>query len=383
MTDASIEFTEDLQELKQVLRDFAVAQGFDSVGFVRPDAVDEAGPRLQEFLAQGRHGTMAWLEEHGTRRSHPNALWAEARSIIVLGMNYGPEGDPLEALARRERGVVSVYAQGKDYHDLVKKRLKRVARALHQAFDCEVKVFVDTAPVMEKPLAAAAGLGWQGKHTNLVSSDFGSWLFLGAIFTTLDLPPDEPHAENCGSCRKCLDICPTKAFPAPFQLDARRCISYLTIEHKGHIPLEFRGSMGNRIYGCDDCLAVCPWNKFAQVSQQQAFHPRTALQAPLLGELAALDDAQFRSYFAGSPVKRTGRDRIVRNVLIAIGNSSEGGLVQVAEDRLRDSSPLVRAMAVWALSRLMSGQEFSSLRAAHRTGETDLDVLKEWDQQAG
>ncbi len=254
---------------------------------------------------------------------------------------------------------------------------------LHQTYGCEVKVFVDTAPVMEKPLAAAAGLGWQGKHTNLVSSDFGSWLFLGAIFTTLDLPPDDPHAENCGSCRKCLDICPTKAFPAPFQLDARRCISYLTIEHKGHIPLEFRTAMGNRIYGCDDCLAVCPWNKFAQVSQQQALHPRAALQAPLLGELAALDDAQFRSFFAGSPVKRTGRDRMVRNVLIAIGNSNERGLVQVAKDRLGDSSPLVRAMAVWALSRLMSEQEFSNLRAAHRTGEMDLDVVAEWDRQEG
>jgi epoxyqueuosine reductase len=298
--------------------------------------------------------------------------------VITLGVNYAPAGDPFDALKRREQGAISVYAQGADYHDVIKRHLKRLASWIVAEFGGDVKVFVDTAPVMEKPLSAAAGIGWQGKHTNLVSREFGSWLFLGSIFSTLELPADAPETDHCGTCRQCLDICPTKAFPAPYTIDARRCISYLTIEHKGHIAREFREAIGNRIYGCDDCLAVCPWNKFAKTSREMAFAPREGLSAPLLRELAGLDDAAFRTLFRGSPVKRIGRDRFVRNVLIAVGNSGEPGLAAVAEARLSDESPLVRAMAVWALSRLMDAEAFAALARRYAPTEADAEVRSEW-----
>ena len=339
----------------------------------RAELTPEIGAGLDLYIAAGNHGQMDWLAREPERRRHPNGLWNEARSVIVLGMNYGPETDPLEALAHRDRAAVASYALGKDYHDVIKKRLKELGRWLGQASGAPLKVFVDTAPVMEKPLAQAAGLGWQGKHTNLVSREFGSWLFLGEIFTAIELPPDEAEIDHCGSCSACQDICPTAAFPAPYRLDARRCISYLTIEHKGPIPVEFRAPMGNRIYGCDDCLAVCPWNKFASRTAELAFAPREALTGARLADLAILDDAAFRAAFAGSPIKRIGRDRFVRNVLIAIGNSGQPELVTVAQDLLGDPSPLVRGMAVWALSRLAPASLTGKGRA-----ETDTHVLAEW-----
>ncbi|MBV9992874.1 MAG: tRNA epoxyqueuosine(34) reductase QueG [Alphaproteobacteria bacterium] len=330
----------------------AVDEGFDVVRFAKAEAAPQAATRLQTYLGQGRHGTMDWMERNAGRRADPLALWPEAKSIVVLGTNYGPAHDPLEVLAHKNVGAVSVYAQGADYHGVVKARLKRVASWMAADFKADVKVFVDTAPVLEKPLAQSAGIGWQGKHTNLVSRDFGSWLFLGSIFTTLDLPADAAETDHCGQCHACLDICPTAAFPAPYQLDARRCISYLTIEHKDQIPEEFRAAIGNRIYGCDDCLAVCPWNKFAQVARESRFHARAELQRPRLADLAALDDPAFREMFSGSPVKRIGRDRFVRNVLIAIGNSGDATLAPAARGLLDDASPLVREIAQWALSRL-------------------------------
>ena len=312
-----------------------------------------AGVRLQQFVAAGRHGTMAWMETTLERRAHPRSLWPEARSAIVLGLNYGPDRDPRALQAERGRGAISAYAQGDDYHHLIKGRLKMLAGWTKAKFGCEVKVFVDTAPLMEKPLAQAAGLGWQGKHTNLVSRAFGSWLFLGVILTTLDLPVDAPEGvEACGSCRACLDACPTGAFPAPFQIDARRCISYLTIEHDGPIPLEFRAALGNRIYGCDDCLAACPWNKFAQSAQEMRVHARQELRAPRLAELAALDAAAFRRLFRKSPIQRIGRDRFVRNVLYAIGNSGDAALAETARTRLEDASDQVRDAAAWAVAQL-------------------------------
>jgi epoxyqueuosine reductase len=317
---------------------------------------------------------MAWLETTADRRGAPAALWPDVRSVIMLGLNYGPDHDPLAALQQRDRAALSVYAKGDDYHDLIKSRLKELARWLIANAGGDVKVFVDTAAVMEKPLAAAAGLGWQGKHTNLVSHEFGSWLFLGAIFTTLDLPPDEPKADSCGSCRACLDVCPTAAFPAPYRLDARRCISYLTIEHKGPIPRDLRAKMGNRIYGCDDCLAVCPWNKFASLGREAKLAAREALRAPKLAELARLDDAQFRALFSKTAIKRTGRDRFLRNVLIAIGNSNDESLAGEAERLLDDASPLVRGAAVWALSRLLPREEL----AAMQRNDTDAAVNEEW-----
>src|SRR5712671_6873559 len=340
-------------DLKAALIAQARTQGFDVVGVTSPDAIPEAGERLVQFLADGCHGDMHWLTTSAERRSNPRMLWPEVRSIIMLGLNYGPAHDPLAILERRDRGAISVYTLGDDYHEIIKPRLKSLARWLVAHAGGDVKVFVDTAAVMEKPLAQAAGLGWQGKHTNLVSRQYGSWLFLGAIFTTLDLPADAPEADHCGQCRACLDVCPTAAFPAPYRLDARRCISYLTIEHKGPIPRELRPLMGNRIYGCDDCLAVCPWNKFAQQGREAKLAARDALTAPRLADLARLDDAAFRALFAKSPVKRTGRDRFVRNVLIAIGNSGDPALAAVAEERLDDGAPLVRGAAVWALSRLV------------------------------
>src|SRR5882724_294390 len=329
-------------ELRAELANQARALGFDCIGVTDPGAIIEAGQHFREFLDAGAHGDMAWLATNPERRTDPRVLWPGVRSVIMLGVNYGPDENPLAILAQRSRGAISVYAQGDDYHDLIKKRLKALARWLVAASGCEVKVFVDTAAVMEKPLAQAAGLGWQGKHTNLVSRQFGSWLFLGAIFTTLVLAPDAPEGDHCGQCRACLDICPTAAFPEPYRLDARRCISYLTIEHKGPIPRALRAPMGNRIYGCDDCLAVCPWNKFAQLGRETKLSGREALRAPSLAELSRLDDAAFRALFAKSPVKRTGRNRFVRNVVIAIGNSGDIALAGDAERLLDDASPLVR-----------------------------------------
>lgn len=366
-------------DLRPAIRERATALGFDQVGFADPDSVAAAGEHVRRFIALDRHGDMDWLAAKADRRADPLTLWPDARSVIMLAMNYGPAHDPLTALARRDRGVVSVYAQGRDYHDVIKGRLKQIGRWLHDAHGAEVKVFVDTAPVMEKPLAAQAGIGWQGKHTNLVSRQHGSWLFLGAIFTTLDLAPDAaPHADNCGACRRCLDICPTDAFPAPYQLDARRCISYLTIEHKGHIDARFRAAMGNRIFGCDDCLAVCPWNKYAQRAREAAFLPRVELTAPKLRDLVKLDDAGFRRVFAGSPVKRLGRDRFIRNVLIAIGNSGEPALADDVAPLLSDPAALVRAMAVWALNQLCDDTRFACLRDRHLAVETDDAVRAEW-----
>jgi len=332
----------------------ARAVGFDVCGFASVDAPWPAAARLARFLELGRHGDMAWIATSADRRAHPQSLWPHARSAIVLGMNYGPDADPLAILGRPDRGAISVYAQGRDYHDLIKGRLKTLAGQIARRDGAEVKVFVDTAPIMEKPLAAQAGLGWQGKHTNLVSRDFGSWLFLGAILTSLELTPDPPAEDHCGACRACLDICPTKAFPAPYELDARRCLSYLTIEHRGPIPEEHRAALGNRIYGCDDCLAVCPWNKFASVSRESALHAREALRAPALEDLAALNEAAFRALFSGSPVKRIGRDHFVRNVVYAIGNSGDPRLMPVAVARLEDRCETVRDAAEWALRRLSS-----------------------------
>ncbi len=335
---------------KEQLVTRALQEGFVKVGVCRPDAVPETAGRLRAFLAEGRQGQMGWMAEREEWRGSAAALWPEARSVIMLAEAYTPESDPMTGLAQRDRGVISVYAQGKDYHDLVKRRLKRLGRWLIEVGGGEIKVFVDTAPVMEKPLAQAAGLGWQGKHTNLLARDLGNWVFLGAIFTTLELEPDAPEISHCGSCTACLDICPTKAFPAPYQLDARRCISYLTIEHKGPVDTELRACIGNRIYGCDDCLAVCPWNKFAVAAREIGYQPKHGL--PELVELAKLDDAGFRARFAGSPIKRIGRDKFVRNVLYAIGNSDQAALAEVATGLVDDSDPAVADAARWAVERL-------------------------------
>jgi epoxyqueuosine reductase len=364
--------------LVQALRRQALALGFDAVGIAGPDAIPQAGGRLDQFLTLGRHGDMAWLEEKAARRRHPNALWPEARAVIMLGLNYGPDENPLRRLQQVERGNISVYAERKDYHVVVKKRLKALARWLQAEAGGALKVFVDTAPVMEKPLAEAAGLGWQGKHSNLVSRDFGSWLFLGSIFTTLSLPPDAGEVDHCGGCQRCLDICPTNAFPAPYQLDARRCLSYLSIEHQGHIGLEFRKPMGNRIFGCDDCLAVCPWNKFASLAHDASMAPRPGLGTPALSSLLQLDDGAFRRLYAGTPVKRLGRDRFLRNVLIAAGNSGNGQLSVLVEPLLADPSPLVRAMAIWALLQLRGVNALATLAPVYVGGETDADVQAEW-----
>jgi epoxyqueuosine reductase len=353
--------------------------GFDIVGVTRPDSIPQAAERLRHFLAEGAHGDMDWMETTAARRGAPRALWPQVRSVIMLGLNYGHDpDDPLAILKRRERGAISVYAQADDYHDVIKPRLKALAGWLIAQAGGDAKVFVDTAAVMEKPLAATAGLGWQGKHTNLVSRQFGSWLFLGAIFTTLDLPPDAAEIDHCGTCRACLDVCPTAAFPAPYRLDARRCISYLTIEHKGPIPRDLRASIGNRIFGCDDCLAVCPWNKFAQAGREMKLAARRELQAPRLADLARLDDAAFRKMFSKSPVKRTGRNRFVRNVLIAIGNSGDATLASEAMRLLGDPSPLVRGAAVWALSRLLPAERLAALATDQRARESEPLVADEW-----
>ena len=337
------------------IREHALWLGFDAVGFAPAVLGPEARERLRAFLAAGQHGAMGWLAERTDARSHPQALWPAARNVICLGLAYGPAEDPLAALSRPERGAISVHARNRDYHDVAKGMLKHLAQFVASRFGAAVKVFVDTAPVMEKPLAQQAGLGWQGKHTNLVSRQHGSWLFLGEVYTSLDLPADAPHADRCGSCTRCLAACPTDAFPAPYRLDARRCISYLTIEHPGPIPHELRPAIGNRIYGCDDCLAACPWNRFARATRTLKLQARPELTAPLLAEFAALDDAGFRRRFAGSPVKRIGRDRFERNVMIAIGNSTDPSLLPAARAALADASPLVAEAAAWAVERLERG----------------------------
>jgi epoxyqueuosine reductase len=334
------------------IRAQASSIGFEVCGFASLAAPWPAAARLAEFISEGRHGAMQWMETTAARRAHPTGMWADARGAIVLGLNYGPDRNPLEALMDRSRGAISVYAQGRDYHDIVKGRLKTLASAVGRTLGGEIKVFVDTAPLMEKPLAALAGVGWQGKHTNLVSREFGSWLFLGTILTSLDLPADAMALDRCGGCQACLDICPTHAFVAPYKLDARACISYLTIEYAGPVAPSYRAAMGNRIYGCDDCLAVCPWNKFASVARETKLHARDELRAPALADLAALDDTSFRAMFSASPIKRIGRDRFVRNVLYAIGNSENPMLIEVARERLDDKDEVVRDAARWAIARL-------------------------------
>jgi epoxyqueuosine reductase len=354
--------------------------GFDAVRVTVPDRIGPAGERLRAFLAAGRHGEMTWMKRTADRRADPRVLWPEVRTIIMLGVSYAPDHDPLAVLSNSSRGAISCYAQGRDYHDVVKGRLKMVAAALARMSGADVKVFVDTAPLMEKPLAQAAGVGWQGKHTNLVSREHGSWLFLGAILTSAELPPDTAEVDHCGSCNRCLDVCPTHAFPAPYQLDARRCIAYLTIEHPGHIPAEFREAIGNRVFGCDDCLAVCPWNKFAEASREMRFRRRQETDDPPLAELLELDDATFRKRFTGTPIKRTGRNRFMRNVLIAAGNSGDPSLIPRIGRLASDASPLVRAMAAWAAWRLCGEDDFIRLRDSHSIEEGDAAVRAEWSR---
>lgn len=380
--------------LKTWCADEARRLGFDAFGVTTPDAIPHARPRLEMAIADGHHAGMTWLADTADRRGDPRALWPDVRSVIVVGHNYGPEHNPLENLANRRRAVISAYAKGRDYHDVIKGRLKQLAGGLAaRAGDgADVKVFVDTAPVMEKPLAAAAGLGWQGKHTNLVSRAHGSWLFLGVIMTTAVLPADTPEADHCGTCRRCLDICPTDAFPAPYRLDARQCLAYWSIEHKGQIPNRFREPMGNRVFGCDDCLAVCPWNKFAQTSRELRYAANAATDDPPIADILSLDDASFRKRYAGSPIKRTGRDRIVRNALVAAGNAAAAELEPGLRPRLTselkepvarlldDESPLVRGMAIWALARidrnaLPANRAETEARLAH---ENDASVRGEW-----
>jgi|TARA_R110002126_G_scaffold104523_4_gene238220 epoxyqueuosine reductase len=359
------------------LKTRATALGFESFGIAPADARPDLPEKLQTALDAGWHGDMEWMAETATRRGSPTQLWPEAKSVILLGINYGPQSDPLALLGQPGRGAISVYARNRDYHEIIKGKLKELAGLLARRSGAEVKVFVDTAPLMEKPLAEAAGLGWQGKHTVLVSREFGSWLFLGAILTSAELPGDKPHAQSCGSCTRCLDICPTNAFPAPFQLDSRRCLAYLSVEHKGQIPLEFRAPMGNRIYGCDDCLAVCPWNKFASISREARLRARDELDGPALADLVMLDDSAFRTLFAGSPVKRIGLHRFLRNVLIGIGNSADSAMVPLIEPHLESDNELVRGAAIWALRRL-APERANTLSQAYLPRENNPDVAREW-----
>jgi epoxyqueuosine reductase len=368
----------DLAKLKEEIRRAALAAGFDVARFAAPDYGAHTTADLAAFLADGRAGSMDWLAREPERRGDPKALWPEVRSILVLGANYAPAGDPRAILTQREHGAISVYAQGDDYHDRMKTRAKRLASAIAEEHGAAVKVFVDTAPVMEKPAAMRAGLGWQGKHTNLVSREFGSWLFLGEVFLALELPPDEPEADRCGSCARCIAACPTGAITGPYRIDARACISYLTIEHKGPIPRPFRAAMGNRIYGCDDCLAVCPWNKYARACAEPAFLPRPELTQPRLAELASLDDMAFRALFRKTAVKRIGRDRFLRNVAIALGNSGTPDAVQPVLRLLEDAAPLVRGAAVWAAARLLAPASFAALAAERAPQEPDEQVRTEW-----
>ena len=364
--------------LGDYLKQQAKLLGFDICRVTAAADIAGAEENLAAFVGAGYHGTMAWIETTARRRGTPGQLWPQARSVVVVGANYGPQDDPLTITRRRDRGAISVYARNRDYHGVLKGWLKTLAGKLVARGGGEVKVFVDTAPVMEKPIAARAGVGWQGKHTNLVSRDFGSWLFLGVLMTTLELDQDRAEVDHCGNCRACLDACPTNAFPAPYQIDARRCISYLTIEHAGPIDREFRAAIGNRIYGCDDCLAVCPWNKFASTAREIKFVARDDLTAPGLSELSRLDDAGFRTHFSGSPIKRIGRDRFVRNVAIAIGNSAMPALAGDAERLTRDRSALVRGAAIWALARLVPAKIFSEKAAAGLAQQDEPDVRAEW-----
>lgn len=365
-------------DIKNRIRALAYTHGFDAVGFAPAVLPGSVGADLREFLARGYHGTMAWMEARAEQRISSNALWPEARSVIVFGISYCPPENPLPLLERKEVGVISAYAQGDDYHEVFKKKLKAFARVFAQEMQCDVKVFVDTAPVMEKPIAAQTALGWQGKHTCIVSREHGSWLFLGEVFTTLELTPDTPHTFHCGTCTRCMDICPTGAIPQAGRIDPRRCISYLTIEHDGPIPVEYRKAIGNRVYGCDDCIAICPWNSFAKTARESAFHPREELKAPLLGDLITLDDAGFRTLFRKTAAKRIGRDRFLRNVLIAIGNSGERALIPAVSEKLRDPSPLVRGAAVWALSQLVDESEWQRSKTAFLCAENDDTVKAEW-----
>ncbi|MGD9670551.1 MAG: tRNA epoxyqueuosine(34) reductase QueG [Hyphomicrobiaceae bacterium] len=374
--------TRSANEISARIAHWADELGFDALGITTPDVFDamqyDPAAALDRFLALGRHGDMDWMETHRARRRDPRALWPQARSVLVLATSYAPDEDPLSILDEPHRAALSVYARGKDYHVILKGRLKQLAHRLASATGSDVKVFVDTAPLMEKPLAAAAGVGWQGKHTNLVSKAHGSWLFLGAILTTADLTASPQHADHCGSCTRCLDICPTRAFPRPYELDARRCIAYLTIEHKGHIPLALREAIGNRVFGCDDCLTVCPWNKFAAAARETRFAARIETANPPLADLLALDDAAFRQRFAGTPIKRTGRDRFMRNVLIATGNTRDRRYEPLVVAHLLADSPLVRAMAVWALEKIASSSDFAAHAEALLPRETDADVKAEW-----
>jgi len=363
--------------LKAFLKTEAERLGFCALAITSAKAVPGLHERLSEFVALGRHGSMQWMPETLDRRADPQVLWPDARSVIVLAMNYGPDSDPLENHAHKDSATISVYARNRDYHDIIKGKMKELAAKFASRAGGDVKVFVDTAPVMEKPLAQAAGLGWIGKHTNLVSRSHGSWIFLSSIFTTIDLMDDAPEVDHCGSCRACLDACPTDAFPAPYQIDARRCISYLTIENKGPVPVEFRKAIGNRVYGCDDCLAVCPWNKYAQAANEAKLIARNDLRSPPLSGFLAMDDAAFRAFFSGSPVKRIGRDRFMRNVLIAAGNSADPALVPACEALLKDASPLVRGAAIWALSQLI-GRDHMHQLAAFSVEEPDPQVDEEW-----
>ncbi len=371
-----------MNDIRQLIKQKAHALGFELCQFTDANLPKITGTRLQAAIDANRHGSMGWLQTTFARRKTPTGMWPEAKSAILLGLNYGPQSDPLEILKKRRKAAISVYAQNCDYHDLIKGRLKQIAGWIAANTGEDVKVFVDTAPLMEKPLAEKSGLGWQGKHTNLVSRDYGSWLFLGAILTTAKLEADAPEEDHCGSCHACLDICPTNAFPAPYQLDARRCISYLTIEHKGPIAREFREAIGNRVFGCDDCLAVCPWNKYAQTTRETKLAAREDLSAPDLVELAGLDDAGFRSKFSGSPVKRIGRNRFLRNVLLAIGNSGDAEMNKSVTPHLDDPDPLVRGAAVWALSRLVEHEKFEEMMIQAQHKETNVDVLKEWRGEA-
>ncbi len=366
------------EPLKIRLKKAALELGFDDCRVTSADLDDRVSRDLDGYLGAGHHGTMGWMADTSERRSHPRRLWPDARSVVVLTMNYAPDDDPMASLAKRSAGTISVYARNRDYHDVIKGRLKQLAGKLAAWTGADVKVFVDTAPVMEKPLAERAGAGWQGKHTNLVSREFGSWLFLGSIFTTAAIEPDDGEIDHCGSCRACMDVCPTDAFPAPYRLDARRCISYLTIEHAGPIPRELRSAMGNRIYGCDDCLAACPWNKFARTASETKFAAREDLRSPSLAELSRLTDAGFRALFSRSPIKRIGRNRFIRNVLIAVGNSGDPGLKRSALPHLADDNPVVRAAAVWALAQLCDPDEFARLHDRHGRREEDGDVREEW-----
>ena len=374
--------SKDMSKLKAWLVADARAAGFADIGITKAEHSAQTTDGLAQFLDDGYEGDMGWLRDTADRRQQPHAMWQDARTAIVLGMNYGPDHDPMDNLAARDKGNISVYARGRDYHEVIKGKLKQLAGRLAAKSGWQVKVFVDTAPLMEKPLGQSAGIGWQGKHTNLVSRGAGSWLFLGTILTDGTLPYDDATDDHCGSCTHCLDICPTDAFPTPYRLDARRCISYLTIEHKGQIPLEFRAAIGNRIFGCDDCLAVCPWNKYAIAASEQKLAARDATTLPEIKDLLALDDAGFRAQFAGTPVRRAGHERFLRNVLVAAGNSGDDSLVAAVLPHLESENALARGMAVWALRQLVDKNYWRHLASQFASSEENAEVVMEWGGDA-